>query len=58
MCSTTRRSAAISLSNGAIDLQEIRRLRAAIAVIRRRVARGRKDWIPPLEMAIRELRAA
>jgi hypothetical protein len=38
-----------------VDFREIKRLQAAIAGIRRRVNAGRKDWIPALEMVIREL---
>ena len=38
-----------------IDLREIKRQQDAIAGIRRRVNTGRKDWIPALEVAIREL---
>ena len=38
-----------------VDLREIKRHEDAIAGIRRRVNVGRKDWIPALEMAIREL---
>ena len=38
-----------------IDLREIQRQQGAIADIRRRVNASRKDWIPALDMAIREL---
>ena len=38
-----------------IDLRAIKRQQDAIAGIRRRVNAGRKDWIPALEMAIRDL---
>jgi hypothetical protein len=38
-----------------VDMREVHRQEAVIRKIKRRINAGRKDWIPALEVAMREL---
>jgi hypothetical protein len=38
-----------------VDMREVHRQEAVIRKIKRRINAGRKDWIPALEVALREL---